>query len=80
MNGKVTRLRPRGVEAEMDAPVDTLTADDRFEVYRMNGDAEVLVGTFYPKRSKGPNTINLNRVDGTDASVEAQLDDLVRQI
>jgi hypothetical protein len=79
MNGTVTRIRPRGVEATMDSPVDHVTDVNRFQVYRMDGTNEVIIGTFYPKRIKGPNVVNLNPVDGAEFGV-AQMGDLIRSI
>lgn len=60
MQGTVIRMRPRGVEAQMDSATDALTSDNRFQVYRVVDDNEVILGTFYAKRSRGPNLICLN--------------------
>lgn len=80
MNGTVTRLRPRGVEALMDSDTSNLTEQDQFEVYRVVDGSEVIVGTYFAKRSKGPNQINLNRVDGADAEEDPVVGDLVRSV
>lgn len=79
MNGTVTRLRPMGIEATMESATDALTGMDLFRVYRMDGDAEVLVGIGFAKRSKGANLINLNAVEGSSLG-DAKLGDLVRSI
>ncbi len=80
MNGTVTRLRPRGVEVEMDSSVNELTDQDRFEVYRVVDTGELLIGTYFPKRQRGEKVINLNRVEGTDATHDPVVGDLVRQV
>jgi hypothetical protein len=60
MQGTVARMRPRGVEALMDSATNALTSDNQFQVYRIEDGNEVILGTFYAKRSKGPNLICLN--------------------
>jgi hypothetical protein len=80
MNGTVTRLRARGVEATMDEPVDTIVESDRFQVYRLDSNNnEVIVGVGFPKRPRGPNMINLNPIEGTVFD-EPLLGDLIRPI
>lgn len=79
MNGTVTRLRPMGIEATMESATDSLTNTDHFQVYRMDGDAEVLVGVGFAKRSKGPNLINLNAIEGSSLG-DAKIGDLVRPV
>jgi hypothetical protein len=82
MNGTVTRLRPRGVEATMNEATDTLEEGTPFRVYRWTGPNNLILeelGTLTSKRSKGPNLICLNKVDGTTYT-EFQIGDLVESI
>lgn len=80
MNGTVTRLRSRGVEATMDGDVSTILPEDTYQLYRHNSDGtEFIVGNTFPKRSRGPSLICLNAVDGTTLA-EPMLGDLVRKI
>jgi hypothetical protein len=64
MRGTVTRLRPRGVEALMDGPTDTLEEGTQFRIYRSVNGQDFEVGTGYSRRSKGPNLICLNATPG----------------
>lgn len=68
MQGTVIRMRHKGVEALMDGPTDSLTQDNHFQVYHIVDGVETVLGTFYAKRSKGPNLICLNLLgDGPGA-------------
>lgn len=86
MNGTVVRLRPKGVEAEMDENTDNLTEDDTFEVYRVVDGVETVIGQCYPKRSKGTKLINLNWMTFKDIlpktlpPSDALIGDLVRKV
>jgi len=91
MNGTIVRFRPKGVEAQMDATTDSLTEANKFEVYRNINGVDVVLGTFYAKRSKGPGLICLNVVGDTPGTPEfpanvplilgsVQVGDLVRSV
>jgi len=93
MQGTVVRMRPNGVEAQLDSATDSLTDADRFQVYRVVDGTETILGTFYARRSKGPNLICLNVVGDKPGQpgfpptvpvptvlAQIQLGDLVRSI
>lgn len=84
MNGTVARLRSRGVEALMDSDTSSIVMKEelRFEVYRVVNGVETVLATMFPKRSKGPNMINLNHTVGTMQNETAglQVGDLVRSV
>lgn len=79
MNGTVVRLRPNGVEANMDSATNSLTDANQFQVYRVVDGNEVIVGTGFAKRSRGPNLICINPLDNTEFNAP-QVGDLVRSV
>jgi len=80
MNGTVIRIRPRGVEVLVNSIADSLTSENKFEIYRISDSVETILATMCVRRIKDSNTVNLNYLDQTRQDVGIVLGDLVRLI